>query len=299
MAKIDLELLRTFVRVFEAGSITTAAAELRLSQPTVSHAVKRLRSQLGDELFVRAPGGVRGTDMAESLYRDIAPALNALDEAVEQARGFDPMTARRRFRLCLTDLGEAVLLAGILQRVSVEAPGVEIEVVPMDVDRVRSWLLAGQVDLAVATVSLGPELASEELLDDRYLCVMRRDHPLASGPISLEDFRAARHVVVTGAAGHRSPEEAMARLGIDRHVAVQVPRFEAVPFALERTDYVAVVPEVVLRTSHARSGLVGRPLPFLVPQVTVRLWRRRRRTVPPALDWLRSVIVATAQDPEP
>src|SRR5699024_3749422 len=134
--------------------------DLGLSQPTVSHALGRLRRRLGDTLFVRAPGGVRPTELAEALYRDSAGAVGALRVAVERAQGFDPATSRRRIRLCLTDLGETAILPAVVERLVRDAPGVDLEVVAMDVEQARTWLLTGQVDLAVATMPLGPGLAS-------------------------------------------------------------------------------------------------------------------------------------------
>lgn len=296
VADVDLELLRTFVRVYETRNVTRAAEDLGLSQPTVSHALGRLRRQLGDDLFVRAPGGVRPTDHAESLYRDSAPALAALRGAVERAKGFDPTTSRRMFRLCLTDLGETAILPGVLERITIEAPGVELEIVSMDVDRARTWLRTGEVDLAVATMDLGQELHSEVLFADWYVLAMRSGHPLAGSPLTVEGFRGAPHIVVTDVAGHRTPDEIMTGLRVDRRVALRVPNFAAVPPALERTDLVAVVPWGVVRTHPAPGRLVSRPLPFDVPEVHVRLWSRPGRTTP-GIDWLRRTIVSAAHRP--
>ena len=297
MADVDLQLLTTFVRVYETRNVTRAADDLGLSQPTVSHALARLRRQVGDELFVRAPGGVRPTDHADALYREAAPALATLVGAVERARGFDPATARRRFRICLTDLGETAILPGVLTEITTRAPGVEIEIVPMNVDRAASWLQTGEVDLAIATMDLGPSLAREVLFVDGYVLAMRRGHPLSTGELTVEQFAEARHAVVTAVAGHVKPVEAMAALGIERRVALRVPNFAAVPPALQGTDLVAVVPWGAIRVRPVHGDLVSRPLPFEVRPVDVRLWRRPGRETP-AVAWLRSVIAGASARPE-
>jgi DNA-binding transcriptional LysR family regulator len=297
MSDVDLQLLTTFVRVYEARNVTRAADDLGLSQPTVSHALARLRRQVGDELFVRAPGGVRPTDHADALYRDAAPALATLRGAVEHARGFDPATARRLFRICLTDLGETAILPAVLTEITGRAPNVEIEVVPMNVDRAASWLQTGEIDLAVATMDLGPSVRTELLFADVYVLAMRRGHPLAEKALTVADFEAARHAVVTDVAGHRMPVEAMAALGIERRIALRVPNFAAIPPALARTDLVAVVPWGAVRMRPVHGDLVSRPLPFEVRPVDVRLWRRPG-TESPAVRWLRSTIVEASARPD-
>src|SRR5699024_3446405 len=126
-------------------------------------------------------------------------AVGALRVAVERAQGFDPATSRRRFHLCLTDLGETAILPAVVERLVREAPGVDLEVVAMDVEQARTWLLTGQVDLAVATMPLGPGLASDLLFEEWYVLVMRRGHPLADAELTAEEIGAAAHVVVPAA----------------------------------------------------------------------------------------------------
>ncbi|MGC5616078.1 LysR family transcriptional regulator [Georgenia sp. Z1491] len=297
MADVDLDLLATFVRVYEAGNVTRAAADLGLSQPTVSHALGRLRRRLDDELFVRAPGGVRPTELADALYRDSAGAIGALRVAVERARGFDPTTSQRRFRLALTDLGETAILPGVVERLVDEAPRVDLEVVAMDVDQARTWLLTGEVDLAVATTTLGGGLADDLLFDEWYVLAMRRGHPLAHVRLTPEHVAAASHVVVPVAVGHRIPEQVMDRLHIDHRVALSTRTFAAVPAILERTDLVAVLPWGAYRSYPGRAGLVTRSLPFDVPEVSVRLYHRREG-LSPAVEWLRRTVVAASVRPD-
>uniref|UniRef100_UPI000558F17E helix-turn-helix domain-containing protein n=1 Tax=Arthrobacter sp. TB 26 TaxID=494420 RepID=UPI000558F17E len=54
---LDLNLIRTFLSIYDHRSVTRAAQDLSLTQPTVSHALGRLRRALHDPLFVRGPGG--------------------------------------------------------------------------------------------------------------------------------------------------------------------------------------------------------------------------------------------------
>ncbi|SFW91839.1 LysR family transcriptional regulator [Amycolatopsis australiensis] len=77
---MDLDLLRTFLAVYRAGSLTGAAPSLGLSQPTVTAQVRALEEQLGQQLFVRRARGVTPTSVADELAARIAPHVDALSD---------------------------------------------------------------------------------------------------------------------------------------------------------------------------------------------------------------------------
>ncbi|MBL8491873.1 MAG: LysR family transcriptional regulator, partial [Rhodocyclaceae bacterium] len=104
MGALDLNLMQVFHAVHAAGNVSRAAVRLGLSQPAVSHALRRLRLQFRDPLFVRVPGGVAPTAKAERLARAVGEALQTLDLAIQASEAFDPAAAERTFRLYMTDI---------------------------------------------------------------------------------------------------------------------------------------------------------------------------------------------------
>jgi DNA-binding transcriptional LysR family regulator len=70
MREMDWNLLRTFVVLAQARSVTDAATRLRLTQPSVSTALKRLENRVGKKLIDRSPGHFKLTDAGEVLYRE-------------------------------------------------------------------------------------------------------------------------------------------------------------------------------------------------------------------------------------
>src|ERR1700742_4362067 len=87
---LDLNLLRVFVVVAAAGSVTRAAAQLYLTQPAISAALRRLRSSVGAELFVRSGRGLSLTPRGEQLFASARPLLQALLDATLSPPQFDP-----------------------------------------------------------------------------------------------------------------------------------------------------------------------------------------------------------------
>src|SRR5690606_24435629 len=100
--KLDLNLLRTFDAIYTARNVSRAAAALDLTQPAVSQGLTRLRTLMGDPLFVRAPGGVVPTARAQRMAPAVHEALRALEHAVQDSAGFDPDQAERVFHLHMT-----------------------------------------------------------------------------------------------------------------------------------------------------------------------------------------------------
>ncbi|MGL4775357.1 MAG: LysR family transcriptional regulator, partial [Aeromonas veronii] len=99
LARLDLNLLAVFDMLMQERNVTRAAERLHLSQSTVSHALGRLRVALDDPLFVMSRREMMPTERAKALAGPVRQALAMLEQGLRQAKGFDPATARRIFRI--------------------------------------------------------------------------------------------------------------------------------------------------------------------------------------------------------
>jgi DNA-binding transcriptional LysR family regulator len=99
---LDLNLLRVFDAVMAEGSLTRAAATLAMTQPAVSHALRRLRAAVGEELFVRVAHGVRPMPRAEALWPQVRAALGTLRQALVPG-DFDPRRDAVQLRIAMAD----------------------------------------------------------------------------------------------------------------------------------------------------------------------------------------------------
>ena len=95
---MDLNLLRSFVAIYETRSLTAAAEGLYVTQPAVSQALVRLRRELGDPLFRRVGRTMEPSELASSLYPDFRDALARIDRTLDAVHGFDPSSFDRVFR---------------------------------------------------------------------------------------------------------------------------------------------------------------------------------------------------------
>ncbi|TMG76468.1 MAG: LysR family transcriptional regulator, partial [Betaproteobacteria bacterium] len=229
---IDLNLLRVFDAVLQERSVTAAAGRLGLTQPAVSNALARLRTLLGDALFVRTPVGMEATPFARGVAEPVRQALALLDSALAHGPGFEPASATRAFRFYMSDLGQIEFLPPLIERVQRHAPQVRLEAVAVEVEDIAGALGTGALDLAIGFLpGLGPPVRRRALFRDPYLCLMRADHPIKT--LTKRKFLDASHALVTYRGGHRVVEEALERAGLARRISLRLPHFTVVPMVLE------------------------------------------------------------------
>lgn len=291
MSEIDLNLLKAFVLLYETRSVTRTAESLFVTQPAVSHSLRRLRQLFNDDLFVRGKQGLTPTRTATGAYPRLQQALQVVEETVQDVREFDPATSTRTFSLRVTDLGEVYLLPDILAAIELYAPRATLQVDPFDLSTAAEELRHGHADAVICTPHIdAPNLQRDPLLCSSYVGLCATTHPTI-GPIpTLEEFLAERHILVDPAAGHAHADAALTALGYQRDIAVRVPHFAALPELVARTRCLAVAPsgiaELFTRTSKVRTFA----LPVSIPAVQVSLYTHRRSLPSPAIDWLRGVM---------
>ncbi|KRE35967.1 LysR family transcriptional regulator [Janibacter sp. Soil728] len=293
----DLNLLRTFVLLHETRSVTRTAERLSVTQPSVSHALARLRRDLNDQLFSRSPRGLRSTHRADELYPHLKDALDAIDATLDGTTGFDQSTSRRAFRLLWTDLGEVSLLPPLLERICVEAPGVSLRVDPLDMGRVEDELRQGHADAIICIPRItSPDIERTMLFDDVYCGIRATDHPRLREDPTLEEFCAERHITVDAAAGHTDVDEALARVGATRDAALRISHFAALPQLVESCDCLAIIPSTVARQFRQVARVTPFALPLDVPPVQVSCYTYRRRIPDPGIQWLRQTVLEVLRD---
>ncbi|MYU22971.1 LysR family transcriptional regulator [Streptomyces sp. SID8352] len=288
MGTFDLNLARVFVLLYETGSVTATAESLHVTQPTVSYSLGKLRRHFDDELFRRTGRGLTATAEARRLYQPLRRALAEIDGAVRQADTFDPAAMSGRFTIALSDLGEATLLPRLLAAARELAPGVSFTVRPFDVEDAEGHLRNGDLDAFVATpVLISHRMVRIPLFQERYVLMVAADHPrIRGGAVTLDDLATEHHATVFGPSGHVAPRAVLAMHGLLERVAVDATRFSMLPYLLEQTDLVAIVPEYVgeVFTASHRVRLVR--LPFETEPIEVALYARHESSRSPAQRWL-------------
>lgn len=291
---LDLNLLKTLDALLDERSVTRAAARLSLTQPAVSGMLNRLRDYFDDPLFIRAPHGIVPTLRADALAAPVKRILADIDVLLQPVE-FDPQSANMTFALAATDYALRAVIVPFIAALKVQAPMIRVRVVPVEPDRLVSQLEQGKIDVALMTPHTTPiELHSRALYDERYVCMMRVDHPDAGQPLTLDRFCALEHVLVSweGESFHGVTDDALAAINRSRRVGLSVSSFLVLPEVLAVSDMIAVVPE---RMAENRSGMSVCDAPVDIQGFTKSMAWHERNHRHPAQSWLRGLLLETSQ----
>jgi DNA-binding transcriptional LysR family regulator len=293
LARIDLNLLVVFHHLLLEKRVSRVAQVLGMSQPAVSSALGRLRSSLGDELFVRTQHGMEPTPYALSLAEPVAVALSDLQEALTVRAAFQPATDARNFVIAMTDVGEMYFLPVLIDELTRTAPAVTLQVVSVTHQTFKEDMASGRIDIAMGLLpQLQAGFFQQGLFRQKYVCLLREKHPLAlKKSLSLAAFAKAAHVrIIAAGTGHGRVDVALEKQKLLRRFKLTVPHYVALGDVLQHSDLIATVPERFADRILQPYNLVKRNLPIAVDESAIHQFWHGRLHRDPGHQWLRGQI---------
>ena len=277
---MDLNLLVTLEALLAEQNVTKAANRLHLSQPAVSAQLSRLRDLFDDPLLIPAQRGMTPTAKALELLDPLRHALDQVRATLAEHRHFDPGNAKLTLAIACTDYLQAVVARPLAVALRKEAPGVRIALRHLDPLQLEAQMVRGDVDLALMTPEHGPgSLRARRLFDERYVLIGRKRHPGLRRGLTVEEFARLDHVIVSLRGGDFTTpvDDGLAALGYQRNVALSAASFLIVPEIVTHSNFVALVPERLVRDRRDELKIVECPFP--VPGFTVSmLWHERNHS---------------------
>lgn len=297
LSRMDLNLLIVFDAVLTEKSVTKAAQRLSLSQTAISHSLARLRAQFGDPLFVRDGSGMCPTPRATEVTPLIRGALEQIDHALSKKQ-FKPGMSEQFFRLAITEYFALLALPRIARRVATEAENTTIITVPNILTNVAALLDNREVDFAIAHFQgsyrdmLPPRFKSVAILEDHFVCVMRKSHPLAKRKLTRESYAQASHLVQSLSGELVGPiDRALKRFGVSRKMGLLLCHHSAIPELLNTSDMILTVTGRMAKYYGSKYGLHVTSLPFNIPPSPMQLIWSERVDASAIHVWLRSIII--------
>lgn len=301
---LDLNLLRVFDVVMSEGNLTRAAEVLSVTQPAASHALKRLHDAVGEPLFTRGKHGMTPTARAQALWPQVRAALDALRHSLAP-EVFDPQHDSASFSIAMADATAALIAPPLVRAVESGRAQVTLRVKPLTTRDPRRLLRDGEADLAIghfpeaiAAIQADGATARERHLhlhETRYVCVMRRGHPLAGVPLTLDAYCEAHHLMVSfSGRPHGLVDQALAALGRQRRIVLTVNQFFTAGQVVTQSDLLTVLPLSFVAATGTQDQIVTRPLPFPLAPIAVQMLWPVRQDGDPAHRWLRALVQQAA-----
>lgn len=294
--KLDLNLIAVFDALLREQNVSKAAEQLGMSQSAMSHALKRLRDFFDDPLFVKTGDGMKPTPRAAGMRETVLALMGTIRADLLVHTRFDPLTARRVFSFCMTDMGELVFLPPLIKRLRQVAPGCSIRTIRIAPKNIFAALEAGEADLAIGSLHSMPQgLFQQQLFTHPFVTIGSLDNPMLDQPLTVERFFDMEHIVValagTGAGYYDSVID---EYGYQRKIYLTTPHFLTVPLVIEKNpELIATVPRELGRIFAQYEAIRIVATPVELPRFALRQHWHPRYHHDEANGWLRQLVKQT------
>lgn len=266
-----IEVIRAVLR---AGTLTSAARQLGVSQPGISRLLRSAENRLGLVLFERRAGRLFPTPEAFALYPDIEKAYAEIETIQRTASDLKGVRGGRLSLIAIPSMA-ATIVAAAIGRVAKTSPGLRIALRTALNFEVGESVRAGTAEIGFAyDVPNNPAIRAIEIGQTRLVCVMPKGHPLGNGEaVDARDLHELPLVSFTGTlAIGAAIESAFAESGAIRRIGVEVGQSFLAYALVNAGAGIAVLDELVV--GQLRRGLVVKPFR---PHRVVRLFALTRR----------------------
>lgn len=264
---LDTTLMLVFLGIMKHRQATAVAKEMGLTQPAVSHALKRLRTLYDDPLFFRRAHGLEPTAFARELEPMVRRIVGLISDTLSEQRPFDHSETAVDFRIGAFDYEMTTIVPDLVVALHEANSKIKIHAFPLTNREGLDALKSGQIDLAIGYFDF-PEAFSDQFIADKlatenYVLVARSDHPILGKPIAVTDYANAEHALVSPFGPTRTfLDHALKLQGYKRTLLTTVPSLTGALSIVEHSDLVVTLPKRVAQKNLHRFELGFRDLPF-------------------------------------
>jgi DNA-binding transcriptional LysR family regulator len=292
--QLDLNLFAVFEAIHGEGSVTRAGQKLNLTQPAISHGLRRLRVLLKDELFIRHGNRMIPTPLSRSIIHDVRSALHLLEMSTQET-GFDPSRSSRLFHVGMRNVLQPSILPRLMGRVSQAAPGVSLSCLRIDRGNLELDLASGAVDLAIdIAMPLSDSIAQQQLSAWEFVVVSRKGHPAFNGQhLNLRTYLSLPHVLVSGRrAGTTLVDIELRSRGAKRTIVLRCPDPFTACRVVSQTDLVVTMPDCYADAANAGLNNQIHRFPVKTAKYGEYMYWHTSAESDPEIRWLRDQVLS-------
>ena len=290
-SRIDLNLFRVLDAIYSHGGVSAAARVLHLTQPAVTHALQRLRDQLGDPLFVRQGNRLLPTEKVRTMMPAVQLHLKGLHASAHAQPHFDAAQLELEFSIGLRDILESIALPTLLARIGEHAPQLRVASRRIAADEVERALGAGSIDLVIdRPLRAGARILRQHLLDESLVVVMRAGHPCAR-QLRRSDYLGARHVAVSPLGEANALDTLLGQNGMFRQVRLVCQHYFAAGEIAAGTELLLTVPRSYANHLASLLPLAVQPLPIRLKAFPIFAYWHQSKHDDRAHAWFRQWVI--------
>lgn len=288
--QLDFNLLKVFECLYQERNMSLAAKLLFISPSAVSHAIKRLRLVLNDDLFTRQGQIMQPTAVCQRMAPQLLDTLEKLRQILQTCGDFDLSQTAQTFKLAIHDALEPLILPKIQQVIMQEAPNAKLISSKLVREDMARQLSTNQVDVAI-DIALPLKMPIKHLkLSSNEFCVLLNKTHRDVDNMNAEQYLLAKHIAVSNRASGVVVEDfALLQQGINRSMSARCQSYQTAKELLKVSDALLTLP-TLLADKLVDNDLAIRPMPYRIPSVSTHLYWHQNTEQDDALLWLRNKI---------
>ena len=299
LSQVDLNLFVVLEAIYREGNLTRAGRQLKLTQPAMSHALKRLRELLKDPLFIREGANMVPTPFSRNMINDVRQALQILEVNLYENRNFDPAHTRRNFQLGFWELMEAMILPRLTTVLAEAAPDVSVTTQRVKRREIEMELASGALDIVLdVPINMSDGIRYKPLFSDRIVVVARAGHPAIGRELDIDTYLSQDHILVSSRRyGPSLVDAELNRKGKKRQIVLRCQNYFAACRVASETNMLLTMPEhyAEMLNSGFENRLHSFPLKSL-QTLDIHMYWHESADNDPANRWLREQISKTAEE---
>lgn len=269
LTRIDLNLLTLFCLIYSVGSISRVADMLDISPSAVSQSLRKLREQMGDNLFVRSGNILLPTVYADELYDNILPIIDKLSNLL-------PLSSRikkKRLTLYTEPFISPLVIPDLTKKIVRMNSDISLlhRTADLNEAKITELLNMRQADVAFSTFSVeNSNISCQKMSDMTLVLIAAKDNPLYGDTVTEEMFREANLV------GYNTKNEKIIyhRSIVDKKFrsserCLLTTSFASILLIVSQTDCLGIIPEKVYSTYAGMYNLKKLDTPFTLPQFSI------------------------------
>ena len=257
---MDLNLVRTFMAVYQCQSYTKASELLELTQPAVSAAIKRLETEIDKQLFIKKGRGIEATSKAHALANKFQFALDTINDAVNEKNTL------------------SVYCAEIILHALVGMEQIDFSESPQSQSMMFEHLREQKVDLVLDTVTLkDASFVIEEVYTEPAVVVCSKFHPRIQGKLTKEMYYRESHILYSGRWQGLNGFEQMAQEPIEeRKIALTASSIASVALFASNSEGLGLISYSFAKRWEKQLDLAIFPCPVKLNKVIYKLIYHKR-----------------------
>ena len=293
---VDSTILLVFLATMRHRKTTAVASEMRLTQPAVSHALKRLRNLFDDPLFLRRSHGLEPTALANTLEPKVLEIIRLVSETLKGSEEFNPITETTDLRIGAFDYELTNIIPKLVAKLAKVSPNINVHAFPIQNYEAINALSYGKIDLSIGYFNFpirgNNSYIAEKLYEEHYVLAARSGHKIFKGKLSLEKIANENHLLISPYGPIKNlVDQALDLQGLTINIKTIVPSLFTALSILEKSDLVVTLPKRIAKENMKKFGIKYSDLPIEGGSFQIHAVRHIRDLANPLHTWLTKILL--------